>query len=141
MKIAPEERRRPVEPLLPLINVVFLLLIFLLLMGRVEERAKIIVTPAEATQTEPARAVLRLHVDAAGVVAFGEILGEEAVLAALASALVDGISADGGLSEGDSARPVAIRADAGADLAQVLRLARAVRRAGAASVLLEVRTR
>ncbi|MCA1300521.1 biopolymer transporter ExbD [Stappia indica] len=141
MRIAPEARRRPVEPMLPLINVVFLLLIFLLLMGRVEERAKITVTPAEATQTEPARAVLRLHVDAAGEVAFGAALGEEAVLAALATALVDGISADGDLSKGGPARPVAIRADAGADLAKVLRLARAVRGAGASAVMLEVRTR
>ncbi|GGF01483.1 biopolymer transporter ExbD [Stappia taiwanensis] len=136
MKIAPEVRRRPVEPLLPLINVVFLLLIFLLLMGRVEERAKISVTPGEAAHTEPAGAVLRLQVDAAGAVGFGEILGEEAVLAALAVAL-----ADDDPGEGDPARPVAIRADAGADLAQVLRLARAVRRVGASAVMLEVRAR
>lgn len=136
MRIAPQERRRPVEPLLPLINVVFLLLIFLLLMGRVEERAKVTVTPAEAAQTGPARAVLRLHVDAAGAVAFGEILGEDAVLAALALALADEAPGEEG-----PVRPVAIRADAGADLAQVLRLARAVRRTGASAVKLEVRAR
>lgn len=136
MRIAPEERRRPVEPLLPLINVVFLLLIFLLLMGRVEERAKITVTPAEAAQSEPARPVLRLHVDAAGEVVFGAVWGEEAVLAALTLAL-----ADGDRSEEGAARPVAIRADAGADLAKVLRLARAVRGAGARAVMLEVRAR
>jgi biopolymer transport protein ExbD len=93
---APEPSRRQ-EPVLPMVNLVFLLLVFFLMVATVAPPAPVPVEPPRAAEAQPAGAEgPRLHLDAEGVPHLGAAAGEAAVAAAKAEA-------DGG--------PVVLRAD------------------------------
>nr|WP_321459473.1 biopolymer transporter ExbD [uncultured Cohaesibacter sp.] len=131
MKFDEPERPEFGETILPMINVVFLLLIFLMLMGHVAERPRLDITPAQSAASEEKGAALLLFVDAKGAVQFRSHLEREEALAALKAALL----------EDEEGRDLVIRADAGADFAQVLDLAQSLRSYSKGTVKLEVRQR
>lgn len=86
MEFSDPPRRAPAENLLPMINVVFLLLIFFLIAAELAPPTPFAITPPEATATEaePGRDLV-LWLGPEGEMAFGDARGE-AALAALAQA-------------------------------------------------------
>lgn len=98
MHFAPPRRRARPDSIVPMINVVFLLLIFFLMTARIAPTAPFPVTPpeAEARGTEAGAAILHVAID--GTPAYGGMTGP-AALAVLAERGDDG--------------PLLIRADAG----------------------------
>lgn len=86
--LIPEPPRPPRrETILPMINVVFLLLIFFLISARLTPPEPFAVTVPEAAEGDPGEAPMTLFMDATGQLGFRDALGEEAALAALAAAL------------------------------------------------------
>jgi biopolymer transport protein ExbD len=74
--------RRP-EAILPMINLVFLLLVFFLLVATLAPPAPLAVTPPALRGADPAApAELRLFLDSAGTFAFGDRRGHAALEAA-----------------------------------------------------------
>ncbi|BAQ68565.1 biopolymer transporter ExbD [Rhodovulum sulfidophilum] len=96
------------ESIVPMINVVFLLLIFFLMSARLVPPAPFEAEPPRADGAEPAAGEM-LHLSASGDLAFGAARGE-AVFAALAA-------------RPEAAGPLVIRADAGVEAAALARLA------------------
>ncbi|KPP93140.1 MAG: outer membrane transport energization protein ExbD [Rhodobacteraceae bacterium HLUCCA08] len=103
MLFAPPRRRARADSIVPMINVVFLLLIFFLMTARIAPTAPFPVTPPEAQATGAAAGADILHVAADGTPAYGAATGADA-LAALADRTAPG--------------PLLIRADAGLPMAQ-----------------------
>ncbi|MDO6800042.1 ExbD/TolR family protein [Shimia thalassica] len=83
MQFARTRTRKANESTIPMINVVFLLLIFFLMTAQITPPEPFEVTPPEASVYAPATGQLVLHVSAEGEMAFGDAHGEEDVLAAL----------------------------------------------------------
>lgn len=83
MQFARTRTRKANESTIPMINVVFLLLIFFLMTAQITPPEPFEVTPPEASVEAPATGQLVLHVSAEGEMAFGDAHGEEDVLAAL----------------------------------------------------------
>ncbi|ARE39822.1 Biopolymer transport protein ExbD/TolR [Rhodovulum sp. P5] len=77
------------EMVLPMINVVFLLLVFFMLAARVAPPDPLPVTLPEAAAGDPADGPLVLHLGANGQLAFRDAMGEDAALTALRVALGD----------------------------------------------------
>lgn len=116
-------RRRDDDAMLPLINVVLLLLVFFLVAGTLRPPQSLPVTPPTADGLAPEQTgLVRVALAADGTVSLdGAVLDREALLRAMAP---------GGA--------VALSADATADAAEALALARALREAGADRVSLVV---
>ncbi len=138
-----EPPRRGFEAnLLPMINVVFLLLIFFLISARLAPPEPFAVAPPEARAGARAAAELTLYLGADGALGFRESLSAPAtpaqeaaadapVLAALAAARA------AYCAEEDCAAappPLALRADQGAPVARLARLMRALGASGFARV-------
>lgn len=97
MRFAPPARpRRPRENIVPMINVVFLLLIFFLMTAQIAPPEPFEIAPPDSASPDPAEPARVLHVSAEGDLAYDGARGE-AVFAALAA------DPDGG--------PLTIRAD------------------------------
>ncbi len=99
---------RPRESVIPMINVVFLLLIFFLMTARIAPPEPFEVTPPEAEAESPAAAELVLYIGADGTLGFRERTGTDAVLAALRTR-IDTACAGAPCAEPP---PLSIRADA-----------------------------
>lgn len=84
MRIASRPGRPKGESIIPMINVVFLLLIFFLMTAQIAPPEPFEVTPPEANVQSPADGRDILHVSATGEMAYEDARGEEAVLARLA---------------------------------------------------------
>ncbi|WP_239479636.1 biopolymer transporter ExbD [Actibacterium sp. 188UL27-1] len=80
-------RTRP-ESIVPMINVVFLLLIFFLMTAEIAPPEPFPVALPTAEQEERAEGDLVLHISAGGEVAFGEHTGEAAIAAVKEVAMV-----------------------------------------------------
>ncbi|WP_212524241.1 biopolymer transporter ExbD [Actibacterium sp. MT2.3-13A] len=120
-------RRRPAEAIVPMINVVFLLLIFFLMTARIAPPAPFEITPPLASGGEPATEKVSLFLSADASPSYGGASG-----AAAWQALAE---------RPDDAAPLLIRADAelpAATLAQVLKRLAGL---GIASVMLTTRPR
>jgi len=128
MKFAAPARRDRGEMNLPMVNVVFLLLIFLMLMGKITERPEFDLTTAESQQGEEIAPAIRIFVGRGGEVQFGDSKGEDAVLSAVQAKLI--ATAD--------RSPLIIRADAGADFKDVLTFADRFKQLPHGGVQLEV---
>lgn len=77
-------RRKPPESIVPMINVVFLLLIFFLMTAQISAPEPFEVTPPDAVnQSEMAEGEFTLYLSAEGELAFHDAIGERAALAAL----------------------------------------------------------
>ncbi|TCP60931.1 outer membrane transport energization protein ExbD [Rhodovulum bhavnagarense] len=86
----PQPARRPArESVVPMINVVFLLLVFFMISAQLAPPDPFEVTPPAATSDDPAQGAAVLHVAQDGALAYGAVRGE-AALAALAEAEIDG---------------------------------------------------
>lgn len=96
MNLSPPTRRQPGESIVPMINVVFLLLIFFLMTAEIAPPEPLQVDPPVATSETPAEKDQMLFIDVDGVLAYGDLKGD-AVLTALAAR--------------DPALPLMIRAD------------------------------
>lgn len=109
MNFATPRRRRPAESIVPMINVVFLLLVFFLMTATIAPPEPLEITPpgAEVGAEVQAGAVLLAAAD--GTLVFGAARGEAALVAATAAAR----EADGTL---------ALRADAALEGAALARL-------------------
>jgi biopolymer transport protein ExbD len=91
MRLDPPPRRTPVEPLLPMINVVFLLLIFFLIVARMTPPAPLTVTvPKAAGQAVVGEVALYLAAD--GTLAHDDARGD-AALSGLAETLAQACAA------------------------------------------------
>lgn len=103
MRFAAPPRRRPAENIVPMINVVFLLLIFFLMTARIAPPDPFAVTVPASDAGDPAPGPAVLHVAADGALAFGAARGE-AVFAALDPAAPLSMRADTALPAADLAR-------------------------------------
>ncbi|SEN54215.1 outer membrane transport energization protein ExbD [Loktanella fryxellensis] len=77
-------RRTPPERIVPMINVVFLLLIFFLMTAQITAPDPVAVTPPVAASDTPAEGEATLFVGADGVPAYQEARGDAAIAAVLA---------------------------------------------------------
>ena len=119
--------RSGAEPILPMINLVFLLLIFLLLAATLVPPAPVTVETPRTSAAEPMETqVLRVSLEADGALAFESVRGP-AVLAAIAARM--SISGPA---------PVALYADRSADAATAVRAAAELAAYGATSISLVV---
>ena len=103
MRFAAPRRRRPAENIVPMINVVFLLLIFFLMTAQIAPPDPFAVTVPLSDAGDPAQGPAVLYVSAAGDLALGPARGE-AVFAALDPATPLLIRADSALPAADLAR-------------------------------------
>ncbi|NIZ15461.1 biopolymer transporter ExbD [Phaeobacter sp. HF9A] len=121
-----EPRRRPrSESIVPMINVVFLLLIFFLMTSRLAPADPFEVTLAKAALEAEAQAQVVLYVDIEGRTHFDGTEGDAALVQLAAAA-----------GEGDA---VQLRADAGLEAATLARILRHMAQAGLSRVELAVR--
>lgn len=128
-----EPQQKPVrELMLPLINVVLLLLIFLMMMGRVTEPEPFRVNPPESDTTENTQQAITLYYSAQGQLQYQHYIGTEMIIAALLS---DQDIAD------EKTQKIIIRADAQGELSELLRLARQLSASLAVDIKLEVKAR
>jgi biopolymer transport protein ExbD len=119
----PRSRRTSEDNVLPLINIVFLLLIFFMIAGALSTRPPFDLQPprAEAAPSTPAPATAGIAIAGDGRIAFR---GEEIPLEALAERARD-------WSENrDADQPLTLRADGGADSERLLAVMAALKEAG-----------
>ena len=82
----PEPARKPApESVVPMINVVFLLLIFFLMTAQITPPAPFEVTPPVSPADQPAEGEFTLYLDAAGQAGFEEAVGHDAMPALTAA--------------------------------------------------------
>lgn len=117
----PRPRRRPAENIVPMINVVFLLLIFFLMTAQITPRDPFEVAPPASHSGDSADGHDVLYVSAEGRLAYSGAL-DEAVFAALATRQLPG--------------PLLLRADASLGAADLARLLPRLAAAGVADVAL-----
>ncbi|GAB4229583.1 MAG: hypothetical protein Kow0032_10850 [Methyloligellaceae bacterium] len=126
MKVRARARREQGEAIIPMINVIFLLLIFLMLAGRPGVVDPFELDPAEAARTEEKRdAGHVLFISADFDLAYAKARGRDAVLAAIARAFSEG-----------QRRPLQIKADAAVDTIRLLEFLRSLEAQGVRKVLL-----
>ena len=78
MDFSRPKARRNTEPALPMINVVFLLLIFFLMSAQIVSPPPFVLTPPTAENSETATTDIWLHISAKAELAFAEVRGQEA---------------------------------------------------------------
>ena len=136
MQFSDPPRRTPPESIVPMINVVFLLLIFFLMTARITPPAPFEVTPPEAAdEGAPAEGEFTLYLGPDEGLAFGAAQGTEAALAALRAAREVYCEA-GGCSDADPPPPVILRADAAVPGARLAALMPRIAQAGFAEIQL-----
>lgn len=108
MQFTAPRRRRTAEPIVPMINVVFLLLIFFLMSAQIAPPAPFEVTLPQSVGDERAAPADTLYMDADGRLAFNAARGEAVLGALTARATID--------------EPLQIRADARLDARALARL-------------------
>ncbi|SMX41537.1 ExbD/TolR family protein [Actibacterium lipolyticum] len=121
MDFAPPARRPQGESIIPMINVVFLLLIFFLMTSAIAPPEPVDVTPPEAASETQADGMFRLFLDADGALAFQETQGADPALAALGAAR-DAYCAQNGCDAGANAPQLLVRADQSVPAAELAKL-------------------
>ncbi|NSX54786.1 ExbD/TolR family protein [Parasulfitobacter algicola] len=121
MKFATKLRRKNRESIVPMINVVFLLLIFFLMTAQIVPPDPFEITPPSATTSDVSQGQAMLFLSQTKDIAFGNERGQAAIDAALA-ATMDG--------------QVSLRADAAAPAAELARLVTRLSAAGATDIRL-----
>ena len=115
MNFAPPPRRPRAESIVPMINVVFLLLIFFLMTAQIAPPDPFEVTAPTGDVENPGDGKLILYVSASGQTGFRSLTGEPAIVA---------------LIEETGEGPVFLRADAGLPAAELTRLLARLHHAG-----------
>lgn len=117
------------EPIAPMINIVFLLLIFFLMSATFATHAELEATPPLSDAQAPAESGrVALIVSAEGEIAYAAARGEAAIAAAARAALADDA-------------PLRIRADAAAPARRVVETVARLRRLGVSAVRLTTQGR
>ncbi|WP_172327778.1 biopolymer transporter ExbD [Mangrovicoccus sp. HB161399] len=106
MRLATPPKRQPSESIIPMINVVFLLLIFFLMTAQIAPPAPFEVEPPKAASEAQPEGELTLLVDADGRLGFRDLAGGDEVLDAVAAEIED---CSGGCA---GPAPLQIRVDA-----------------------------
>lgn len=122
MQIAQSHTKRQPENITPMINVVFLLLIFFLMTAQLSSPAPFEVTPPDSGSQTPADGEFELYLDAQGQLGFEDALGDAALIA-LEHAYTRAC-ADTGCFGALNQPTILLRADAGADASRVPALLR-----------------
>lgn len=131
MDFSDPPRKAPAENLLPMINVVFLLLVFFLISAQLTPPEPFPVTPPEAETEAEAEGVFTLHLDAEGEVGYRDAIGQELALAALTAARDEHC----GLEDCEAAPPaLLLRADGAVPAARLAELMPALGQLGFARV-------
>lgn len=128
----PERRARGVA-ILPLINVVFLLLMFIVLAGIIRSPDPFALTPPQASQGEQANSPAidqTVFVSPTGEVRFRNVTGEQAMLDLVKL-----------LAARDELTALTLRADAGTSAAGIVRLVEGLRATGITQVHLQAERR
>ncbi len=127
MRIVPTQRRNDDERILPLINVVFLLLIFFMLAGELSARDPFNIQPPKSASTTPADSRdIVLQVAADGRIALD---GEEIAEADLVAAIK-------GMSEYLLTADLFLKSDASVDAVRIVEIMEKLRAAGVAKLRL-----
>lgn len=129
-------RRAPEASLLPMINVVFLLLIFFLISARMTPPAPFAVTPPDVVAAQEAQGLFTLYLDAEGRAGYRDASGEAALPALVAARDAHCAQADCALTP----PRLALRADAASPAAVVAALVRRLGAQGFADLELVVLT-
>ncbi|SDF42544.1 outer membrane transport energization protein ExbD [Limimonas halophila] len=125
MKLRQPQRRERPENVTPLINVVFLLLIFFMMAGQLSRSDPFPLSPpSSASEREPAKDPATLYVAADGRISVG---GQTVKLAGLADAVAE---ARGAEARGADTGRLRLKADARADAARVVAVMDRLREAG-----------
>lgn len=128
MRFADPPRSSRTDNIVPMINIVFLLLIFFLMTAQIAPPAPFEVTPPNVVDDgEAAEGEFTLYLAADGTLAYRDVTGE-AALAALQVAR-EIFCASGGCTEGQP-DPLVLRADGAVDGARVARLMAQLAQAG-----------
>lgn len=122
MDFSPQHRRTPRENIVPMINVVFLLLIFFLMTAQIAPPEPFDLTPPETSEGETARQSDTLYISADGDLAYEDALGDD-VFTALSNRAAP-------------QAPLHIRADGGLDGAVLARLLPKLAQAGVSETIL-----
>ncbi|MEO0464894.1 MAG: biopolymer transporter ExbD [Pseudomonadota bacterium] len=90
MDLSEPHRKPPAESIVPMINVVFLLLIFFLMTATIAPQELFDVDPPESRTDTPAETDQPLFVSSSGALAWGEMTGDDVFPAIAASGLGTG---------------------------------------------------
>ena len=123
MKFAQPPKRRPFESVIPMINVVFLLLIFFLLTARIAPQHVVDVALPTSESDEKAAQDTTLYMDQAGTIYFDTLIGTEAENAYVAA-----------LCAGDTCDTGTLRADKNTAAVEVARLLARMAQHGMSSI-------
>lgn len=134
MQIEVEKHNTPREMMLPMINVVFLLLIFLMLMGKITDSQRHDIDPARSDSTKEGQEGILLTFNKEGGLSYKDISGVEEILNALSLTQPQ----DTDLEEENK---IVIRADKDADLSQLIIIAQKLSASTAMNIKLEVQRR
>ncbi|MFQ5625206.1 MAG: ExbD/TolR family protein [Methyloligellaceae bacterium] len=131
MKLDPRARSHNGEPIVPLINVVFLLLIFLMLSSKTSLPDPFVIDPVRSSsEVEDSDNPHVLSVSSELEIAYGTARGEADVLSAIAAVFGAGTQ-----------EPLEIKADGAADTVKLLALIRRLKAQGVQSVRLVTQRR
>ena len=133
MDFAPPPRKPRAENIVPMINVVFLLLVFFLMTSRLAGPEPFAVTPPSSGAGSAAGSGPVLHVSAAGETAFEDHRGAQAIAAFAARA-----AGDAGAAAGTAPQAPRLRADGALDGAEAARLLRRLAEGGVPRIELTV---
>ena len=128
MDLAPRQRRPRAESIVPMINVVFLLLIFFLMTAQIAPPEPFEVTLPETDEAEAADAASALFVSADGVIGWQDLEGD----AAIAAFVAEYASTDPGAAP----QPAHLRADQAVPASVVAALLPKLAAAGLEQVIL-----
>lgn len=127
MRIDMPPRKPKAEAIVPMINVVFLLLVFFLMTAQIAPPEPFQVLLPAAEQDTAVEGQVALYVNAEGLVGYQDLRGEAAITAAIA-ALAEG--------DADTPDPLLLRADAGVEAVSIAKLMTELSKAGARDVTL-----
>jgi|SRR6056297_3339210 len=136
MQFPDPPRRKPPETIVPMINVVFLLLIFFLMTAQIAPPDPFEINPPDVEQTgDPAEGAFTLYLAASGKLAYRDARDQEAALEALQTDKA-AYCAEGGCSQDVPPLPLVLRADAGVSGAALAALMPRLAQAGFAEIRL-----
>ncbi|MCZ0812885.1 MAG: ExbD/TolR family protein [Pseudomonadota bacterium] len=130
MQFSDPPRRKPPETIVPMINVVFLLLIFFLMTAQIAPPDPFKINPPDVEQAgDPAEGAFTLYLGSSGELAYRDARGQAAALEAL-QADKAAYCAEGGCSNDLPPPPLVLRADARAPAAALAALMPRLAQAG-----------
>lgn len=144
MQISMPPRKPKAEAIVPMINVVFLLLVFFLMTAQIAPPEPFEVSLPTGEQDTPVDGQVTLYVSGAGLIGYQDLRGDEAIAAALAAlqeaaAAGDSAPVDPGAETAEAtptSHPLLLRADAEVEAVVIAGLIGELARAGVGNVTL-----